>query len=816
MSVNNFFGVRVLDLDRERCRVCFRILVTNYEDVDTGDEDDEGLLPDDPSFFFRVLCEAADTVIGYRYGPLTDVVTFGEYFDDDWVDRNTYRFVARVERVAVRNLPVDKDTLEWLPTYDGECDGRGWPDEKRLAQGDYEVRVTDARWLEPLRVGDCWDTGNYATTAVAPLVDEVEERYAQQAGHGSMDACFMLGWLRQERGDAAGAAEWYLRAAHGTAPQVRGKALVYLGDLQAGQGEHEAACATYQEAEESEQHKHYASRYRSRAALRRGVLLRRLGREEEAQATFARALARVGVGGDQSLVAEVRRLTSAESSAAMAHRLLGEAGRAGAVALVGEHCGEPVAALAGHLFTEDFCAAEALLATLVDADDRDAATTFLVDLAFVWADERPWREMVAMMLGLAVSTGRAAEGYRRAVRRTGALTTPGVRKAARQLLELLEENGDEAAVIALATAAEPVHPGMACRGFWIMGNRAKARGDFTEAARWFERGAADEGADADTRASATYRLGLCLRELGETARAQEAFAQAEAAYGRLDHTADNAALAARQLAGLAYVRGDRTTAFAAWGRSAVLMAQWECRSKIAVRALHTLGELLTELNAPEAARAVDQAVEREGAAYLRRVRAASKSHLIVACHYGHWMGHAGDRELGRALLRKVAEGQGKWAAAAAVTLGATAQGEGDNATAREWLHRAVKQGDGEMSHKARTNLGIIAKEERNLPELLKHWGPTAESHHEDGPLFAAHLGDLNYLLEDWDEAVHWYRLTLDRSDDPVLVGEAGYRVGEILTGQDKPEAAFSCFRRAVDSGYEPFAQQARELLNRAD
>jgi tetratricopeptide (TPR) repeat protein len=813
MSVNNFFGVRVLDLDRERCRVRFRVFATNYEDVDGGDEE---LLPDDPSFFFRVLFEAADDIIAHRYGPLTDVVTFGEYFDHRWVDHNTHRFVASVERVAARNLPAGDEALERLETYSGECDGRSWPDEDQLAQGDYDVHVTDPRWMEPLRAGDCWDTGNYATDAVAPPVDDVEERYAKQAERGSMDACFKLGWLRQERGDAVGAAEYYQRAAHGTNPRLRGKALLYLGDLQAAQGEHETACTTYQQAEQSEQHEHYASRYRSRAALRRGVLLRRLGREEEAQAAFARALAMDDVNRDQSLVAEVRRLTSTESSAAMAHRLVGEADRAGAMALLGEHYGEPVTALARHLFAEDFPAAEALLATLVEDSDHDAAATLLVDLSLIWADEWPRSEMVTTVLRLAVSTGRAAEGYRRTVRQTGPLTTPSARKAAHQLLELLEENGDAATVIALATAAEPVHPGMASKGFWIVGNRASERGDSTEAALWFERGAMVEGADDDTRASSFYRLGLSLRELGETARAQEAFTQAEAGYGRINHLVDNAARAARQLAELAYARGDRTAAFAAWGRSAVLMARYECNDKTAARAIHTLGELLTELNAPEAARAVDQAVEREGEAFPRRVRAASKSQLIAACHYGHWMRDGGDTELGLALLRKVAEQQGKWAAAAAVTLGTTANRGGDRVTAREWWHRAIEKGDKEMSHKAITNLGVVAKEERNLPELLEHYGPIAETDHEDGPLFAAHIGELNYWLEHWSEAVRWYRSALDRADDPELVGEAGYRVGEILTGQNEPEAAIAYLRRAADSGVEPFAQQAQELLTQAD
>jgi WD40 repeat protein len=37
----------------------------------------------------------------------------------------------------------------------------GWPDEDRLVQADYEVQVTDPRWLEHLRPGLSWETGYY-------------------------------------------------------------------------------------------------------------------------------------------------------------------------------------------------------------------------------------------------------------------------------------------------------------------------------------------------------------------------------------------------------------------------------------------------------------------------------------------------------------------------------------------------------------------------------------------------------------------------------------------------------------------------------
>lgn len=62
--------------------------------------------------------------------------------------------------------------------------------------------------------------------------------------------------------------------------------------------------------------------------------------------------------------------------------------------------------------------------------------------------------------------------------------------------------------------------------------------------------------------------------------------------------------------------------------------------------------------------------------------------------------------------------------------------------------------------------------------------------------------------------MRWYRRTLAATDDPELVSEAGYRVGEILLGRNDHEAARLCLRRAADSGYEPFATQAEELLTR--
>ncbi|MFJ2203286.1 tetratricopeptide repeat protein [Streptomyces violaceusniger] len=823
----DLFGVRVLDLDHERRRVRFRVFVVYYEPSwGTGE-----LLPDDPSFFFRVLWEAAENFTPHRYGPLTDVVTLDEFLDEGWVESNTHRFVAGVERVAVRNHPVSDEDFERLATFYYEREG-GWPNEEQLAQGDYDVHVTDARWLESLRVGQSWGTTNYAGDSDDLPVDsgkewqEWEERCAELA-EDDLDACFTLGWLHQERGDAGGAAEAYRRVADGPDRQMRGKALFYLGELHATQDEYESACTLYQRAERSKNHERYGMRYRSRAALRLGVLLRRLGRDEEAQAAFARAINKGDEDRDLGVVAEARRLSGVESPVEAANHLFARADQDGALVVLAEHYGQAVVQFAGQLFASDFEAAGAALLALADSAGRDAAgdqhgadlddaAALLVDLSMTW-----WRErdsVVTQVLHLAAATGCAAEGYRRVVQRAGFVAAANTGDAAEQLLTVLYDRNDEAAVIALAMAAEAVHPKVASDGFCRVGIDGARRHDFAKAAQWFERGATVEGADEDTRAQSAYHLGLSLLELGETERAQEAFTQAEAGFELFG----NAAKAAQRQAELAHAQGDRQAAFEAWTRAAVLMARFEHDDKTAARGVRLLGELLTEVDARNVARAVDQAVAQTcDEAFLRLVRGVATTPavgpvLYAAVLYGHWVLAQGDAKLGLALLEKVAEGKGKHAASAAVTVGAEAHRGGDNVAAREWWRRALAKGNKEMSHKAVRNLGVVAKQERNLPELLEHYRPIAESDHKDGPMFAAHIGELHYWLDDWDEAVRWYQRTLEGTDDGELVGEAGYRVGEILHGRGESEAAFPYLRRAATSAFAPFAAQAEELLTRLD
>lgn len=703
MSTAALFGVRVLDLDRSQLRVRFRVCVLAHESSGSSQT-----LPSDPSFFCRLLWEGAEE----RYGPLTDVVTPSEIRDQRWVNEHTHHFVASVERVAERRHEAGDTAGDRFAGAPGEWGPQGRRDEEELPRGDFDTWVTDVRWMESLRVGQRWKSSSVPGRAAEPWVDSgdrLAEHYAVLAGRGDMAAWFALGWLRHHAGDLEGAAEAYRRVADGPDRGLRGKALVYLGDVLAGQEEYEAAGAAYQRAEASEPHERYGCRYRSRAALRLGLLLRAYGRREAAREAFLRALALGEQDREHGLVTEVLHLMGEESPAAAAHRLLGSNERVEAARVLREGYGPAVAELAEPLFRDGAAGCEAVAAS-VDAGredvDPETLAAFLVDLSLAWAED-PTRsdEAVETVRRLAVATGYAAEQYRRVCDSAAATTSRG-REATDELLALLVGSGELDGALHRACA-----------------------------------------------------------------------------------------------------------------RTVLWKARSELDDKEAALAAHTLAALLTEVGAADAARAVHQAVA--GTAdeeFQRLVEEApvaahdSDQRLHAACAYAHYLSEMGRQELAETLLRKVAEGKGQWAAAAAVTLGSRAHFAGDNATARQWWYRALAQGHEETSHQARRNLIIVAKDERDLASMLEHGKPTAESDHEEAPLFAAYLGELYYLLGQWQEALYWYEHSLARTDDDELVGEGGYRVGEILHGRGEWEAAVPYLRRARDSDFEPFARQAEELL----
>lgn len=153
-----------------------------------------------------------------------------------------------------------------------------------------------------------------------------------------------------------------------------------------------------------------------------------------------------------------------------------------------------------------------------------------------------------------------------------------------------------------------------------------------------------------------------------------------------------------------------------------------------------------------------------------------------------------------------------YAMAASYDLGLLAFRDGDDDSARGWWLRVVAGDDPKRAHDAVYNLGLVAKRRRDLPEASRWFGRVVDSGHQDGPLAAAHLGELCYWLGDEPAALRWYQHTLDRTDDPELVAEAACRAGEILHRRGEPNAARPLLERAAAAGVADFAERAASLL----
>lgn len=144
---------------------------------------DSGEFPDSRTFAFRLIYDPA-----YRYGPglvrqatgpLGEVVSLEETFDDAFLDSRVDCFIARVTVSDVRNAPLDVEALR--ADIDRELSARGvrhddgatwsdawqdlwdafWDDPARLPTATYEIEVTEPRWIAHLAPGARWESAAY-------------------------------------------------------------------------------------------------------------------------------------------------------------------------------------------------------------------------------------------------------------------------------------------------------------------------------------------------------------------------------------------------------------------------------------------------------------------------------------------------------------------------------------------------------------------------------------------------------------------------------------------------------------------------------
>ncbi|MFJ2202813.1 WD40 repeat domain-containing protein [Streptomyces violaceusniger] len=153
------YGVRVLKVDPDRLRVRFQVLVVFY---DTESRTHIPLPGEEPGVFLHFLWESAAGLLihGERKGPLDRVLSTDDIVNYEWVDTNARRFISEVRRTETLNDPPTEEQWEEFHDFYDEIGGT-WQDEDLLVQGEYEIQVTDRKWLEHLSRGQAWGSAAY-------------------------------------------------------------------------------------------------------------------------------------------------------------------------------------------------------------------------------------------------------------------------------------------------------------------------------------------------------------------------------------------------------------------------------------------------------------------------------------------------------------------------------------------------------------------------------------------------------------------------------------------------------------------------------
>jgi hypothetical protein len=153
----DLYGIRVLKTAPQEKKVTVRVFVVYY-DVSYKNHQP---IPKDHSFFLRILWNKGDTRFG-KGGPIGNEINVDQILDESWVDANTYQFIEKVEQLSQSNFPVDDYSAYQNFYY--ERNGT-WENEEKLVQADYDVYVTEVKYMQHLSDGMSWGTTAYETSA---------------------------------------------------------------------------------------------------------------------------------------------------------------------------------------------------------------------------------------------------------------------------------------------------------------------------------------------------------------------------------------------------------------------------------------------------------------------------------------------------------------------------------------------------------------------------------------------------------------------------------------------------------------------------
>ncbi|MDX3227407.1 WD40 repeat domain-containing protein [Streptomyces sp. ME19-01-6] len=777
----DLYGIRVLDVAPDESRVRFRVFVVYYD----TESRTHASLPDDPSFFFTLLWEATHHLPISSLHPLR-MVGVDQVLDPEWVAAHTHRYVRRIERIATRNHPVAEADWQRLHDFYYERDGR-WKHEDLLVQADYDVEVTDPRWLGSLSPGHGWATTFYAITA-----DQVLEEDAPTVldlrrpavtldpfpGEGDDDstpsdlafsddgrylavtsqACELVvfrtdDWSEHVRvpySSLWGQDIQWVPGTHQITKRVRW-----------GGGAEDAAAATRAYDVDSGAEVDVPPQPREARS--------RTGRYR-ADTGFGRYRADGGYGGFTGYGAWVDVLCSSGASPRRLHLPRGKA-RAGSVSFTGDET-RMFVGQGGDVH-------------ILDPETGRVLTT----LAGIRSDA--------------------------IVRPDGAYLVTGGGKG---------PSADE------TEADERIDLWRVSDGALLMRCRTED-GDILPALGWSPDGSmlavsvitGSQGYGGEFR---IYRAGAPVgppQEANPTVEelrklADDALNDGDTLFlydQLIEREEDPAALARvyRKKADLLRERRDGLPGAAEAYRRSIETGG----ATNAMHASYSLASVLVTLEDFDGAVEAARTAHRIAAGRELDQKENRKTLAEMVLRLGDMLrtrGGDGDNEEARAAYQQALDLEVKGPAWATLGLGWTALNLGDAETAETYLLRAVELAGSDLRTKgyATMLLGRIAKGRRDLPGALKWYQMAFKADSIHRPLATGHLGELHYWLGDRDGARTWYERLLKATHEPELVAEGAFRLGEMAAEDGDRGRAGELLERAAATGSGEFAGQARELL----
>jgi len=147
----DLYGVRIVDLCPDENKLKIKIFVVYYDIFYKSHYP----IPENPSFFLKILLEKDQyNSFGISKAQIEDI---------NWIKANTPKYIKSTRLLTTLNFPLTN--YNGLQDFYFETNGK-WLDEDKLVQADFELQLTDRKYLDPFKSGMSWGSSCFAKDVV--------------------------------------------------------------------------------------------------------------------------------------------------------------------------------------------------------------------------------------------------------------------------------------------------------------------------------------------------------------------------------------------------------------------------------------------------------------------------------------------------------------------------------------------------------------------------------------------------------------------------------------------------------------------------